>query len=658
MATNELKSLKNVFDGKYLRIPDYQRGYAWEYNQLKDFWEDLENLENDKTHYMGVLTLEKVTQEKKEEKIEYWKIDYGAYKSDNVFYIVDGQQRITTSIILISVILNNIKETQQIKDKTLWFSDEEYNDLYKKYIAKSNQNGEYLYYFGYTTDNPSYEFLKTKIFENQSISNTNNETLYTANLENAKKFFKEKINNFTLKQKENLFKKITEQLLFNVYEISNDLDVFIAFETMNNRGKKLSNLELLKNRLIYLSTKFEDEDKFSLRRKINECWKKIYEYLGKNKLQPLNDDVFLKNHWIMYFKYSREKGNDYIVSLLEEIFVCKRILGKNIDNPLTIKEINDYILSLSTSIEHWYYLFNPEQSNYTEEVKTLLDKLNRLGYRSFAPLLMAVFSKNNTFNNDEICDLLKMIEKFIFLIFEISKRRSNTGDSTFYNYANQYYHNDKSNISIKDIIGVYDLKNDEYSGINWWLVSYVDIEQFYIYLKDKFKNKDGYYSWTGLSYFLFEYELSLQHKSKNNTIKINWKEYINSKKDYHSIEHILPQTPTDDYWVDKLKQVNSNDYKYIINSLGNLIPLSKAKNSKLNNKNFYIKKNGEDREFIGYKNGSYSEQEINEKEEWGIEEINERTNKLIEFLINHWEIDKYCSINNIRNKLNFIKTIK
>ncbi|EPH6130485.1 HNH endonuclease family protein [Campylobacter lari] len=251
-----------------------------------------------------------------------------------------------------------------------------------------------------------------------------------------------------------------------------------------------------------------------------------------------------------------------------------------------------------------------------------------------------------------------MIEKFIFLIFEISKRRSNTGDSTFYNYANQYYHNDKSNISIKDIIGVYDLKNDEYSGINWWLVSYVDIEQFYIYLKDKFKNKDGYYSWTGLSYFLFEYELSLQHKSKNNTIKINWKEYINSKKDYNSIEHILPQTPTDEYWVNKLKQVNSDDYKYIINSLGNLIPLSKAKNSKLNNKNFYIKKNGEDGEFIGYKNGSYSEQEINEKEEWGIKEINERTNKLIEFLINHWEIDKYCLINNTNNKLNFIKTIK
>ena len=42
--------------------------------------------------------------------------------------------------------------------------------------------------------------------------------------------------------------------MFNVYEISDDFDVFVAFETMNNGGKRLSNLELLKNRLIYLTT--------------------------------------------------------------------------------------------------------------------------------------------------------------------------------------------------------------------------------------------------------------------------------------------------------------------------------------------------------------------------------------------------------------------
>lgn len=39
MADNNLKSLENIFDGKYLRIPDYQRGYAWSNHQLEDFWE-------------------------------------------------------------------------------------------------------------------------------------------------------------------------------------------------------------------------------------------------------------------------------------------------------------------------------------------------------------------------------------------------------------------------------------------------------------------------------------------------------------------------------------------------------------------------------------------------------------------------------------------
>lgn len=48
--------------------------------------------------------------------------------------------------------------------------------------------------------------------------------------------------------------------MFNIHEIEDDYDVFVAFETMNNRGKKLTNLELLKNRLIYLTT-LNDNDK-------------------------------------------------------------------------------------------------------------------------------------------------------------------------------------------------------------------------------------------------------------------------------------------------------------------------------------------------------------------------------------------------------------
>lgn len=154
----------------------------------------------------------------------------------------------------------------------------------------------------------------------------------------------------------------------------------------------------------------------------------------------------------MYYEYSRKKGDDYIVDLLEERYIQKRITDKN-TNPLTIREIQNYILSLKNSVEHWYYLFNPNEAKYDDKIKFLLDKLYRLNYGSFAPLLMAIFSRDNKYSIGEVCELLNLMEKYIFLIFKISQRRANTGDSTFYSYAREYYRSEKT---IKDIIGYND----------------------------------------------------------------------------------------------------------------------------------------------------------------------------------------------------------
>lgn len=97
---------------------------------------------------------------------------------------------------------------------------------------------------------------------------------------------------------EKMFKKVAQNLMFNHHEIHDDFDVFVAFETMNNRGKKLSNLELLKNRLIYLTTLYDNgelkvDDQKVLREKINDAWKEVYYQLGRNKQKPLSDDDFL-----------------------------------------------------------------------------------------------------------------------------------------------------------------------------------------------------------------------------------------------------------------------------------------------------------------------------------------------------------------------------
>ncbi|EQD88416.1 hypothetical protein HPSA50_0726 [Helicobacter pylori SouthAfrica50] len=86
----ELLDLDKVIEKGVFEIPDYQRGYAWQIRQLKDFWNDLEHvskLEN-KFHYMHSLTLRELEN------------DFG----DSAFEIIDGQQRLATSLILLGLL--------------------------------------------------------------------------------------------------------------------------------------------------------------------------------------------------------------------------------------------------------------------------------------------------------------------------------------------------------------------------------------------------------------------------------------------------------------------------------------------------------------------------------------------------------------------------
>lgn len=89
---DNLKSLSQIFtDTIKFIIPDYQRGYSWEKTQLDDLWEDIENIPEGGTHYTGMFTFTKSES------------DPGA------FDLVDGQQRMTSLIILINGLLSRIE---------------------------------------------------------------------------------------------------------------------------------------------------------------------------------------------------------------------------------------------------------------------------------------------------------------------------------------------------------------------------------------------------------------------------------------------------------------------------------------------------------------------------------------------------------------------
>ena len=234
MATTKdnLKSLSDIFvnDVQFI-VPDYQRGYSWGQEQLDDLWEDLENISGNRSHYTGMFT--------------FCKSESG----DRCYSIVDGQQRMTTLIILINELLKKIEGGIPNGD-----SVEKYKEIYLYKLRYGAISLDYRFRYG--VDEPSDAFFKTEILGQVDSSSPLHpkDTLYTKNLKFAKKYFADKIKDMDQAALADVFKKVTERLKFNEYMIDDINDVYVTFETMNNRGKSLSTLELLKNRLIYLST--------------------------------------------------------------------------------------------------------------------------------------------------------------------------------------------------------------------------------------------------------------------------------------------------------------------------------------------------------------------------------------------------------------------
>lgn len=622
MSDSKLQSLSEIFNNRIFRIPDFQRGYSWEERQLDDFWEDLQNLHPNKIHYIGLLTVEPINNSDIQ-NVEKWKDDLWLLKKGmTAYYVIDGQQRLTTLIILLHEILRTFSEDEGINfgSKSEWterFLYRSFNQIYKSFV------------FGYEKDNPSDEFFKTRILEQESsAADKYPETLYTANLMFAKEYFAKKLKNLSRERKEEIFDKAVNKLKFNYYEIDDSLDIYVTFETMNNRGKDLSHLELLKNRLIYLSTLLHESDdtKSRLRKDINETWKTVYEYLGKNKENPLDDDVFLFNHWIMYYTYDRSQSDVYADFLLKRKFTAKNVLN----GLLTINDIKDYIDSLAKCVKKWYYIYNIEQSDYSERIKEQIQKLDRVGMGAFPPMIMAVFTKES--REDLIWDFLDACERFNFLVFAISHRSSNTQNSNIYRMTREYYMGDTDIVTITANINFLTDGEDENYYRGWF-----DLERFRNHIKELFlkNDKDGFYSWNGLRYFLYEYELFLQN---NANTKVRWEDFSKRSKE-DTIEHIFPQSATSEYWKEHFGHLKPSEKRLYLNSLGNLLLLSRSKNSKLQNFDFERKKclKNKDGKDIGYYNGSYSEIEVSKQTEWTPEQIKERGLLMLQFMEDRWK---------------------
>lgn len=660
---SELQPLSLLFQNRLFRIPDYQRGYAWQQSQLVDFWDDLVNLQDGRYHYTGLLSLKTL----KRNDVDSWGTD--VWMVDEGFkpcHIVDGQQRLTTFIILLNEIVEFVRSLDENKgknDERIILGDDTLAEVVGKYICKHRPSNQEIitYLFGYEVDNPSAEYLRHKIF-NEPFFGTVSETYYTKNLKIAKAFFRENLKALYKEEKmdgiNTLYLKLTLRLMFNIHEIDDDYDVFVAFETMNNRGKKLTNLELLKNRLIYLTTlyaddKFDKLDKKNLRDKINDAWKEVYYQLGRNESIPLSDDDFLRAHWISYFSYSRKKGDDYIHFLLNK-FSAKNIFEKktviveqetegldfdvdgeddtNVEietievevSKLEPKEIASYVNSLKDMAKYWYDTFFPNQSeNLSADEKMWVDRLNRIGIGHFRPLIMVLISRRDIGAEKRI-EVLKAIERFIFICFRLGYFNATYKSSKYYRAARSIYLKQMEIDKLLDDIVEDTRTNIEYA-----------VQNFITKIEKHFDDRGGFYYWNSIKYFLFEYELQLTQK--NNIDKVSWSMFTKTEKDKLTIEHILPQTPSKYYWRNQFRQYNADEIELLSCALGNLLLLSQSINSSLQNDSFYDKKTSKDSGRRGYENGSHSEIEVSKETDWSADRIYDRSKKLLAFMESRWQ---------------------
>ncbi len=574
----ELLTLDGVIEKGVFEIPSYQRGYAWQKGQLEDFWNDLEHVSKlgDKFHYMHSLTLRELENE----------------FEDSAFEIIDGQQRLATSLILLGL----LAKTTQNKDSKYSLINLEPVLSYK--------------YYGLS------EAFRAIMEEEKDLKRFQT-SFYAKNLIKAYEFFQEKISDTPVGTLEKMFDTLIKKMLFSVVELNdNRIDPFSSFETINNRGKDLPTLELLKNRLHFVAHKIcDEEDLENLQQEINDTYTRIYHDLRRFEDTHLED--FLK-HFVAYYYGENSKFKE---RLLNTAFDAHKKYDDLYDE---YEKINDLLFYLSYSSNVWYFLHTLDDEELrieiTPKMHDLLDKmrrLNALSNNAFLPLLLSLFTiqiavrsgSERHYTTQELEGLLEYLERFGFLIYGVAGK-DNTAKNEWIELAFKAiqacrFWEDK--ITIEDLPTLEkSFFKGEHSGLKL-LENNIN-----------FNNAKKWYEWNkALNYLLYEYEL--YHNPETT---------LNFDSSIESIEHILPQNPDQGY---SAKEKSWAKNPHIVHALGNLLLIPKNANSSLSNKPFDEKRKQ-------YLKGSYSEKEVAKNASFGVAQIKERSEKLLDFLIARYRI--------------------
>ena len=205
-------------------VPRFQRDYSWTYSEWDDLWVDIMEMYSggEPAHYMGYLVLQ-------------------SSDSKN-FEIIDGQQRITTlSIIILSALKvlndlvkqgvdseNNTKRAEQLRNSFIGYLDPVSLVTKSKVILNRNNDNFYRRYLV-----PLDEIPKRGLKTSEKLLGKSFAWFY-------EKTKHKLVNEKSGKKIAEFVETIADKLFFTVITVSDELNAFKVFETLNSRGVRLS----------------------------------------------------------------------------------------------------------------------------------------------------------------------------------------------------------------------------------------------------------------------------------------------------------------------------------------------------------------------------------------------------------------------------------
>lgn len=588
---NTTHTLENLFKLSSFSIPQYQRAYAWEEEpQLVAFLDDLRQQaatrrnNPDKSYFLGTLLLH----------------DVGGGRID----VVDGQQRLTTSVVFIAAALRQLAGKQGAPTGSLNTKAMRNHFVYDE--IEERQKFQTI-----VEDNP---YFRSSVL-GLSSDDASIDSPSSKRLKGAFDYFRAQVAHAEWTE---LVQTLTSAKVM-VYSVTNPADATLIFELQNDRGKRLTELEALKSylmHLVYLHSKNPDDNL----REIQTQFAKIYrivETLGDTLRAPA-EDAILSYHCVAYLRWTANEWRT------PKDLIKQTVRGLD-------KEVNvtAWVLQLASDLRETFVTVQnvlAKRDEYPELAELML--LDRMA--SFWPVVIKTHRADKTPEREHFRLTCRLMEVYAMRGYGLSNLRADAGLTSLY-------------VQARDFDGY------SFSG----LFDYIHGMCFWYDIQNRFEaalERQTIYNSNrrDVQYLLWRYENHLRSQRGKAVEKLGWRNYLQpaDQRVRLSLEHIAAQeNPISETMVPwEFFDTPELFADVALHRLGNLVLDSQSANSSKGKHDFTDKLEALSTHSTFLSQGElkgWATKKDDGELTWDVASIRDRQEHLIEFALKIWNPSTY-----------------